>query len=161
MWRAFGNSDSKARLKSVHACGQWRVYELRPSPRLVCFPGKTSSSTAPPAFFASADRRCIAPSVMEITRVKIALSDDERIKAYATITIDDCFVIQGLRLTHSQKGYFLFMPGRKRADGTYVDVVLPLSNETRQRFKIGLSRNTRKLLSENCFPRDPNASSQL
>src|SRR6202035_4345537 len=88
MWRAFGNSDSKPRLKSVRACDQWRVYELRPSPRLVCFPGKTSSSTTPPAFFASADRRCITPSLMEITRVKIALSDDERIKAYATITID-------------------------------------------------------------------------
>ena len=46
---------------------------------------------------------------MEITRVKIRLSDDERIKAYATITIDDCFVIQGLRLTYRQKnGYFPF-----------------------------------------------------
>ena len=69
---------------------------------------------------------------MEITRVKIGLSDDERIKAYATITIDDCFVIQGLRLTHSQKGYFLFMPGRKMDDGTYVDIVYPLNTETRQ-----------------------------
>jgi len=69
---------------------------------------------------------------MEITRVKIGLCNDERIKAYATITIDDCFVIQGLRLTHSKKGYFLFMPGRKRDDGTYVDVVHPLNNETRQ-----------------------------
>jgi hypothetical protein len=28
---------------------------------------------------------------MEITRVKIGLCDDERIKAYATITIDDVF----------------------------------------------------------------------
>jgi stage V sporulation protein G len=69
---------------------------------------------------------------MEITRVKIGLCDDERIKAYATITIDDCFVIQGLRLTYSPKGYFLFMPERKRADGTYVDIVHPLNNETRQ-----------------------------
>jgi stage V sporulation protein G len=70
---------------------------------------------------------------MEITRVKIRLCDDERIKAYATITIDDCFVIQGLTLTYSQKkGYFLFMPGRKVADGTYIDIVHPLNNETRQ-----------------------------
>jgi stage V sporulation protein G len=70
---------------------------------------------------------------VEITRVKIGLSDDERIKAYATITIDDCFVIQGFRLTYSQKkGYFLFMPGRKMPDGTYVDIVHPLNNETRQ-----------------------------
>jgi stage V sporulation protein G len=71
---------------------------------------------------------------MEITRVKIGLCDgDDRVKAYASITIDDCFVIHGLRLTYSQKkGYFLFMPGRKTADGTYVDIVHPLNNETRQ-----------------------------
>src|SRR5215831_15660390 len=66
---------------------------------------------------------------MEITRVNIGLCNDDRIKAYATITIDDCFVIQGLRLTHSTKGYFLFMPGRKRADGPYVDIAHPLNNE--------------------------------
>jgi stage V sporulation protein G len=53
---------------------------------------------------------------MEITEVKIGLCDDERIKAYASITLDDCFVTHGLRLTRSQKGYFLFMPGRKIAD---------------------------------------------
>jgi stage V sporulation protein G len=70
---------------------------------------------------------------MEITRVKIGLCDDDRIKAYATITLDDCFVIHGPKLTHSaKKGYFLFMPGRKMADGTYVDIVHPLNNETRQ-----------------------------
>src|SRR5215467_9729504 len=69
---------------------------------------------------------------MEITRVNSGLSDDDRIQAYATITLDDCFIIQGLRLTHSPKGYFLFMPGRKRADGTYVDIAHPLNNETRQ-----------------------------
>ena len=85
---------------------------------------------------------------MEITRVKIGLCDDERIKAYATITIDDCFVIQGLRLTYSQKkGYFLFMPGRKVADGTYVDIVHPLNNETRQMIPDRVVASTRKLLA--------------
>jgi stage V sporulation protein G len=71
---------------------------------------------------------------VEITRVKIRLSDDERIKAYASITLDDCFIIHGFRLTYSsQKGYFLFMPGRKTAYGTYTDIVVhPLNDETRQ-----------------------------
>ena len=68
----------------------------------------------------------------EITRVKIVPSDDEGIAAYASITIDHCFIIHGLRLTHSKYGYFLFMPGKKRADGTYVDIVHPLNNETRK-----------------------------
>jgi DNA-binding cell septation regulator SpoVG len=43
----------------------------------------------------------------------------ERIATYASITIDDCFVIHGLRVKVSKKGdYYLFMPGRKQADGT-------------------------------------------
>ena len=42
-------------------------------------------------------------------------------------------MIHGFRLTHSaKKGYFLFMPGRKMPDGTYVDIVHPLNSETRQ-----------------------------
>jgi stage V sporulation protein G len=71
---------------------------------------------------------------MEITRVEIGLCNcDDRVKAYASITLDHCFVIHGLRLTHSaKKGYFLFMPGRKTAYGTYVDIVHVLNNETRQ-----------------------------
>ena len=66
---------------------------------------------------------------MKITRVKIGLCDgDDRVKAYANITLDDCFIIHGLRLTHSaKKGYFLFMPGRKMTDGTYMDIVHPVS----------------------------------
>ena len=85
---------------------------------------------------------------MEITRVKIRLSDDERIKAYATITIDGCFVIHGLRLTHSKKGYFLFMPGRKMADGTYVDIVHPLNNETRQMIQDKVVAEYEKIIGE-------------
>ena len=40
---------------------------------------------------------------MEITEVRIGPSDDERIAAYASITIDDCFVIHGLRVKVSKK----------------------------------------------------------
>jgi stage V sporulation protein G len=94
---------------------------------------------------------------VEITRVKIALADDERIKAYATITIDDCFVIQGFRLTHSQKkGYFLFMPGRKVADGSYVDIVHPLNNETRQMIQDRVVAEYEKITGESVERQDLN-----
>jgi stage V sporulation protein G len=70
---------------------------------------------------------------MEITRVRIGPSDDERIAAYASITIDDCFVIHGLRVKVSKKGdYYLFMPGKKLADGTHVDIALPIDNGTQR-----------------------------
>ena len=70
---------------------------------------------------------------MEITEVRIGPSDDERIAAYASITIDDCFVVHGLQLKISKKGdYYLFMPGRKQADGTYTEIVFPADNATRR-----------------------------
>ena len=69
---------------------------------------------------------------MEITDIKVFPVQEEKLRAYVTITLDHCFVIHGLRLTHSKKGYFLFMPGRKTAYGTYIDIVHPLNNETRQ-----------------------------
>ena len=68
-----------------------------------------------------------------MTEVRIVPSDDEPVAAYASITIDDSFVVYGLRVKISNKGdYFLFMPGRRQADGTYVDIVLPINNETRR-----------------------------
>jgi len=41
-------------------------------------------------------------------QVFVCLCDDERIKAYASITLDDCFIIHGLRLTHSAKKAIFF-----------------------------------------------------
>jgi stage V sporulation protein G len=68
-----------------------------------------------------------------MTEVRIVPSDDERVAAYASITIDDSFVVHGLRVKISKKGdLFLFMPGRRRANGTYVDIVLPINNGTRR-----------------------------
>ena len=94
---------------------------------------------------------------MEITRVKIGLCDgDDRVKAYASITLDHCFVIHGLRLTYSKKGYFLFMPGRKMADGTYVDIVHPLNNETRQMIQDRVVAEYEKITGESVERRDLN-----
>jgi hypothetical protein len=63
---------------------------------------------------ASANRRCIALSAIEITRVKIGLSDDERIKTDATITIDHFFVIQGLDSPTVPKMAIFFLCREKR-----------------------------------------------
>lgn len=72
-------------------------------------------------------------TAMKITEVRIAPSDGGGVAAYASITIDDSFVVHGLKIKISKKkGYFLFMPQRKSADGTYVDIVSPINAETRQ-----------------------------
>lgn len=52
---------------------------------------------------------------MEITEVKIfpRESEDRKLKAYATITIDDAFVVRNVKVIEGNKGLFVAMPSRK------------------------------------------------
>ncbi|OGF44983.1 MAG: septation protein SpoVG [Candidatus Firestonebacteria bacterium RIFOXYC2_FULL_39_67] len=68
---------------------------------------------------------------MEITEVKLHLRNEEKLKAYATITIDDCFVIRDLKVIQGNTGMFISMPSRKKPDGSFKDIAHPLNNETR------------------------------
>ena len=68
---------------------------------------------------------------MDITEIRVSLRDDNKLKAFASITLDNCFVIRGLKIIEGAKGVFVAMPSRKRPDGTYQDVAHPINNQTR------------------------------
>lgn len=69
---------------------------------------------------------------MEITEVRITpRNDDGRLKAFANITFDSCFVVRGLKIITGNDGLFVSMPSRKRGDGTYQDIAHPIDNEMR------------------------------
>jgi stage V sporulation protein G len=68
---------------------------------------------------------------MEITEIRISLRDDNKLKAFASITFDNAFVIRGLKIIEGAKGLFVAMPSRKRPDGTYQDIAHPINNEMR------------------------------
>ena len=55
---------------------------------------------------------------MEITEVRIFLreSEDRKLKAYATITIDNAFVVRNVKVIEGNKGLFVAMPSRKLRD---------------------------------------------
>ncbi len=72
---------------------------------------------------------------MEITEVRITLRDEPKLKAFANITLDDCFVIRGLKIIEGANGFFISMPSRKGKDGTYRDIAHPINNETRERIE--------------------------
>lgn len=72
---------------------------------------------------------------MKITdvRLRTVKSDSElKLKAYADITFDECFVIHGLKIIDGQKGMFVAMPSRKMPDGEYKDIVHPIKPELRK-----------------------------
>jgi stage V sporulation protein G len=69
---------------------------------------------------------------MEVTEVKIFPVQEDRLKAYAAITFDNCFIIRDLKVINGNNGLFVAMPSKKRKDGTYRDTAHPLNNEMRQ-----------------------------
>ena len=55
---------------------------------------------------------------MEITEVRIFLKEgqDKKLKAYATLTFDNCFVVRNVKVIEGTKGMFIAMPSRKIKD---------------------------------------------
>ena len=69
---------------------------------------------------------------MEITEVKVYPVNEDRLKAYVTITIDNVFVVRDLKIISGNDGLFVAMPSKKRKDGQFRDIAHPLNQETRE-----------------------------
>ena len=72
---------------------------------------------------------------MKITDVRIRLvtKEDSKLKAVASITIDECFVVHDIKVIEGKEGYFISMPSKKTPDGEYRDIVHPINTETREK----------------------------
>jgi stage V sporulation protein G len=68
---------------------------------------------------------------MKITEIRVALRDDEKLKAFVSMTLDDCFVIRGLKIIRGNKGLFVAMPSRKKPDAAFQDLAHPINSDTR------------------------------
>lgn len=69
---------------------------------------------------------------MEITEIRLTLRNEDKLKAFANVTFDNAFVIRGMKIISGNRGFFLSMPSKKRADGTYQDVAHPVNSEMRR-----------------------------
>lgn len=77
---------------------------------------------------------------MEISDVRIRLinKDDNKLKAVASITIDDCFVVHDIKVIESSGEVFIAMPSRKTTEGDYKDIAHPLNTATREILKTAI-----------------------
>lgn len=71
---------------------------------------------------------------MEITSVRVHKLEREnsRLRAIATIIIDDAFMIHDIKILQGDNGLFCAMPSRQLSDKTYRDIAHPISSEVRQ-----------------------------
>lgn len=86
---------------------------------------------------------------MNITDVRIRrISSDGKMKAVASITFDDEFVVHDIKIIDGQNGPFIAMPSRKVAEGDFRDIAHPLTSETRGRIKDAIFTEYEKVLAE-------------
>ncbi len=71
---------------------------------------------------------------MQITDVRLRRVNSEgRMKAIASITIDNEFVVHDIRVIDGNNGMFVAMPSKRTPDGEFRDIAHPISSSTREK----------------------------
>ena len=71
---------------------------------------------------------------MQITDVRLRkVNSENRMKAVASVTFDNEFVVHDIKVIESQNGLFIAMPSRKIPNGDFKDIAHPINPETREK----------------------------
>lgn len=81
-------------------------------------------------------------------RIRLINKSESKLKAVASIVIDDCFVIHDIKVLEGNQGNFVAMPSRKTPDGQYKDVAHPLNTPTREALNNAVLEEYEKVLKE-------------
>ena len=69
---------------------------------------------------------------MQITDVRLRkVNSENRMKAVASVTFDNQFVVHDIKVIESANGLFIAMPSRKASNGEFKDIAHPINKETR------------------------------
>ena len=86
---------------------------------------------------------------MRITDVRVRkMTQDSKMKAIVSITIDDEFVVHDIKVIEGEKGLFIAMPSKKATDGEYRDIAHPINSATRDRIQKIILESYEKALLE-------------
>ena len=72
--------------------------------------------------------------MITITDVKIRTvnAENSKLKAVASIIIDDCLAIHDIKIIEGDNGEFIAMPSRKTPNGEFKDITHPINSQTRE-----------------------------
>ena len=70
---------------------------------------------------------------MNITDVRVRkISSNGKLKAVASITLDNEFVVHDIKIIEGNKGPFIAMPSRKMSEDNFRDIAHPIKPDTRE-----------------------------
>ena len=86
---------------------------------------------------------------MEITnvRVRVVEKENSKMRGFASVTIDNQFVVHDIRILEGDNGLFLAMPSKQTAPGEYRDIAHPINPEARQLFTDAILEEYKKELN--------------
>lgn len=84
---------------------------------------------------------------MNVTAVRIRrLSQDGKMRAIVSITLNDMFAVHDLRVIDGSNGLFVAMPSKRTPGGEFRDIAHPINSATREHIqKIVLDAYTKEL----------------
>lgn len=56
----------------------------------------------------------------------------EKLKAYASVLVEDSFLAKGIKIIDGRNGRFVAMPSRRTMNGEYADICFPITKELRE-----------------------------
>lgn len=73
---------------------------------------------------------------MEVTDVRLRrVNTDGRMRAIASITLDDEFVVHDIRVIDGNNGLFVAMPSKRTPDGEFRDIAHPINSGMRNKIQ--------------------------
>lgn len=86
---------------------------------------------------------------MQITDIRIrVVSNESKMKAVASVTFDDSFVVHDIKVIEGEKGLFIAMPSKKTHNDEYRDIAHPINGEMRNLLQTAIVERFKKALDE-------------
>ena len=86
---------------------------------------------------------------MNITDVRIRkIGSEGKMKAVASVTFDNEFVVHDIKIIESQGGLFIAMPSRKTPTGEFRDIAHPINAESRNKVQNTILEKYQSMLAE-------------
>jgi stage V sporulation protein G len=98
---------------------------------------------------------------MKVTEVRISPAKGGKIRAFASIVIDDCFIVNDLRIVEGREGEcFVTMPARKARNGQMRDIAHPLKSETRREIEERVLAEYENAVATLAVPRESDSAAR-
>ncbi|HVN74734.1 MAG TPA: SpoVG family protein [Thermoanaerobaculaceae bacterium] len=86
---------------------------------------------------------------MEISEVRINLNKGGKVKAFAQVVFDGCFLVGDIRVLEGKEGtVYVAMPSRRLRNGSFRDIAHPLNTDTRKRLDEAILSEYERVVAE-------------